>query len=68
MEIAEQKVTEEQTGFRKAKGCMNHVLGIKSLVEEYLGMSKKSYAAFTDLEETYDNVDREALECSENIW
>ncbi len=31
------------------------------LVEKYLGKARKLYAAFMDLEETYDRVDREAL-------
>ncbi len=38
------------------------------LVEEYLGKDKKLYAAFMDLENAYDRVDRETLWSVLNIY
>ncbi len=61
MEVTEGKVSEEQGGFRKGRGCLDQVFAMKRLVEEYLGKDKKLYAAFMDLEKAYDKVDREAL-------
>ena len=61
MEATEAKVSEEQGGFRKGRGCVDQVFAIKMIVEEYLGKDKKLYAAFMDLEKAYDRVDREAL-------
>ncbi len=61
MEVTEGKVSEEQGGFRKRRGCIDQIFAIKRLVEEYLGRDKKLYAAFMDLEKAYDQVDREAL-------
>ncbi len=61
MEVTERKVSEEQGGFKKGRGCVDQIFAVKRLVEEYVGKDKKLYAAFMDLEKTYDRVDREAL-------
>ena len=61
MEVTEEKVSEKQGWFRKRKGCVDQILPIKMIVEEYLGKGRKLYAAFMDLEKAYDRVDREAL-------
>ncbi len=41
MELTEGKVSEEQGGFRKGRGCINEIFGIKMLVEESLGKDEK---------------------------
>ncbi len=61
MEVTEEKVSEEQGGFRKGRGCVDKIFAMKRLVERYLGKDKKLYDAFMDLEKAYDRVDREAL-------
>ena len=61
MEVTTRKVSEKQEGFRKGKGYVNQIFAIKIMVEEYLRKGEKLYAAFMDLEETYDRVHREAL-------
>ncbi len=61
MEVTEGKVSEEQGGFKKGRGCVNQVFARKRLVKEYLGQDRKLYAAFLDLEKAYDRVDKEAL-------
>ncbi len=68
MEVTKGKVSEEQGGFRKGRGCVDQIFAMKRLVEEYLGKNKMLYAAFMDLEKAYDRVDREAPECAENLW
>lgn len=60
IEVTKEKVSEEQGGFRKGKGCVDQCFAIKMVVEEYLGKDKKLYAAFMDLEKAYDRVDRKA--------
>ncbi len=50
MEVTEGKVSEDQGGFRKGRGCVDHILAMKMLVEEYLGKDKKLYPAFMVLE------------------
>ncbi len=61
MEVTEGKVSEEQGGFRKGKGCVDQIFALKMLVKEYLGKDKKLYAAFMDLDKAYGRVEREAL-------
>lgn len=36
MEVTEGKVSEEQGGFRKGKGCVDQMDVIKMVMEEYL--------------------------------
>ena len=61
MEVTEEKVSEDQDGFRKGKRCVDQIFAIKVMVEEYLGKNEKLYASFMDLEKAYDRVDKEAL-------
>ncbi len=61
MEITEGKVSEEQGGFGKGRGCVDQICAMKRLVEEYLGKDNKLYAALKDLEKAHDRVDREVL-------
>ncbi len=68
METTEGKVSEEQGGFRKRRGCIDRVFSIKRLVEEYLRNDKKLYVAFMDLEKTYNRVDRDALWSVLYVW
>ncbi len=49
-EVTEGKVSEEQGGFRKRRGCVDQISAMKMLVEAYLGKDKKLYAAYMDLE------------------
>ncbi len=46
MEVTEGKVSEEQGGFRKGRGCVHQIFAKKRLVEGYLGKDKKLYGAF----------------------
>ncbi len=56
------KVSVKQGGLRKGSGCVDQIFAMKRLVEEYLGKNENLYyAAFMDLENAYDKVDREAL-------
>ncbi len=34
MEVTEEKVSEEQGGFRKRRGCVDQIFAMKMLVEE----------------------------------
>ncbi len=48
IQITEEKVCEEQGGFRKGKSCVGQIFATKILVGEYLGKDKKLYVAFID--------------------
>ncbi len=51
MQVTEEKVSDDQGGFRRGKSCVDQISAIKMLVEEYLGKDRKLYAAFMDLRE-----------------
>ncbi len=53
IEVSEGKVSKEQGGFRKGRGCVDQIFAIKRLVEEYLEKDEKLYATFMDLEKAY---------------
>ncbi len=40
MDVTEGKVSEEQGGFRKGRGCVDQIFAMKMLVEEYLSLKK----------------------------
>ena len=61
MEITEGRISEEQGGFRRGRGCVDQIFTVKMLSEKYLVKGRKLYAAFMDLEKAYDRVDWNAL-------
>ena len=61
MEITDSKISQEQGGFRKGRGCIDQIFTVKSVAEKYINKGRKLYAAFIDLEKAYDRVDREGL-------
>ncbi len=61
MQVTEEKVSDEQGCFRKGKECVDQIIAIRMLVEEYLGKDEKLYTSCMGLEKVYDIVDREAF-------
>ena len=57
----EERVGEEQGGFRRGKGCVDQIFTLKQLNEKYTEAGKELHLAFIDLEKVYDGVDRTAL-------
>ncbi len=41
MEVTKGKVSKEQGGFRKGRGCVDQIFAMQKLVEEYLGKDKQ---------------------------
>ncbi len=48
-------MSKEEGGFRKRKGCLDEILAIKMIVEEYLGQGKKLKSVFKDLKEAHES-------------
>ncbi len=60
-QLPEGKISEEQGGLRKGRGCVDQIFCFRMVVEKILAKGKKLYAAFMDLEKAYDRVDWLAL-------
>ena len=59
--MTENRLLEEQAGFRSGRGCIDQIFIIRQLTEKYLEKDKKMYAAFIDTEKAYDKVWRTDL-------
>ncbi len=59
--LTEEKISEEQGGCRKGRGCVDQIFSFRMVVEKILAKGKKLYAAFMDLENAYDRVSWLAL-------
>ena len=57
--LTEDRLLEEQAGFRSGRGCIDQIFVIRQLMEKYLEKDKKMYAAFIDMEKVYDKVWRQ---------
>ena len=57
----EEKLHENQAGFRKGRGCMDMVFVLRRLIEESAEVQKTLFVNFVDFEKAFDSVFREAL-------
>ncbi len=55
--LTEEKISEEKGGFRKGRGCVDQILSFRMIREKILAKGKKLYAAFMNLEKSYDRID-----------
>ncbi len=59
--LTEEKINEEQGGFRKGMGCVDQIFSFRLVVNKILAKGKRLYAAVMGLEKAYDRVDWLAL-------
>ena len=52
---------EEQCGFRKGRGCVDHVFTLRLIIEKSLRCQTPLVLSFIDYEQAFDSVDRRAL-------
>jgi hypothetical protein len=55
------KIWDVQCGFMSGRGCTDQMFSLKMIVDKYLGVNKKVFAAFVDLEKAYDRINRNVL-------
>ena len=60
-QIADRVLPESQSGFRKARGCVDMIFVTTQLVEKAREHNDTLYMLFVDLKKAYDSVPREAL-------
>ena len=57
----EQMLRENQCGFRRGRGCIDHIFTLRTLAEKAREFNTTLYLSFVDLRKAYDSVNREAL-------
>ncbi len=60
-QLTEEKISEEQGGFSKERGCVDQIFSFRMVVEKILAKGKTLYDACMNLERAYDRVDWLAL-------
>ena len=57
----EEKILEEQAGFRAGYSTVDHIFSLYATVQKYLLKHTKLYLAFVDFKKAFDSVNRNAL-------
>ncbi|GFS22789.1 reverse transcriptase SR3-right, partial [Elysia marginata] len=57
----DEKLREEQGGFRKGKSCADQIATLRIIVEQSLEWNSPLYVNFVHFEKAFDSVDRESL-------
>ena len=57
----EEKIVEEQAGFRAGYSTIDHIFTLYAIVQKFLSRNKKLYVAFVDFKKAFDSVNRNAL-------
>ena len=58
---AEKMLRENQCGFRRGRGCIDHIFTLRTLAEKAREFNTTLYLSFVDLRKAYDSVNWEAL-------
>ena len=57
----EEKIIEEQAGFRAGYSTVDHIFSLHAMVQKYLLKHTKLYVGFVDFKKAFDSVNRNAL-------
>ena len=57
----ESRIREEQAGFRKGRGCIDHIFTLRQVLELRRTYHEPTVAVFLDFRGAFDSVDRTAL-------
>jgi len=60
-QLIEPTLLEEQCGFRKRRGCIDHIFTLRTLVDRCWEFRIPLHLCFVDLKQAYDSVWREGL-------
>ena len=55
------KVADEQNGFRRKRSTIDHVSSLTSVIETRKKLKKSTFCAFIDFKKAYDSINREQL-------
>ena len=52
---------QEQSGFRKGRGCIDHITVLRNVIEQSTEWQRKLYILFVDYQKAFDSLHRESL-------
>ena len=55
------KLREEQAGFRKGRGCIDQIFALRNIIEQCIEWNVPLYMNFIDFRKAFDSVHRETL-------
>ena len=58
---ANQRIADEQNGFRKARSCIDHLCSLTEIIEHRRKKRLPTFAAFIDFSKAYDRIPRSLL-------
>jgi len=57
----EERLENDQFGFRKGKGTREAIIALRQLLERRIDVNKATFIAFVDLEKAFDKIDWKLL-------
>ena len=60
-EIIEVILSEEQSGFRNGRSCIDNIFSLQQIIEKHREYNRETYMIFIDYEKAFDRVNREKL-------
>ena len=59
--IRDDKLRQEQAGFRKGRGTTEQIFILRNIIEQCIEWNANLYVCFVDFEKAFDSVDRSVL-------
>ena len=60
-EAVDQRLRQEQAGFRKGRGCMDQIFTLRNIIEQCTEWQRQLYINYMDFEKAFDSIHRECL-------
>ena len=57
----DEKLRQEQAGFRKGRGCIDQIFALRNIIEQCLEWNVPLHINFIDFKKAFDSVHRESL-------
>jgi hypothetical protein len=57
----DKKLRQEQVGFRKGRGCIDHIFVLRNILEQCHEWQRKLFVNFVDFEKAFDSLHRDSL-------
>jgi hypothetical protein len=61
LKALDEKLTEQQAGFRKDRSCTDKIAALRIIIEQSLEWNTSLFLNFVDFEKAFDSLDRELL-------